>query len=136
MQKSCNILSYHQATGGRYRALPCIMEQPTLSEIYRLLTAHVDDSKKDRHEMNEKLDAIQTQVIKTNGRVNRLEEDNTASKGHIDSLRLWRNLLIGGGIVISALGIMFLKLYESNVINKAAEIAVSKLEAKYEIQIK
>lgn len=106
------------------------MENPTLSEIYRLLTSHVEDSKKDRHEMNEKLDTIQMQVIKTNGRVTRLEEDNTASKGHIDSLRLWRNLLIGGGIVISVAGMAFLKLYEQKVINEAADVALSKLEDK------
>ena len=109
------------------------MQEPTLSEIYRLLTSHVAESKSDRDEMKQDLTSIKEQTIKTNGRVNQLEKDSAAYQGHIDSLRLWRNLLIGGGIVISVCGIAFLKLYEESVINKSTEKAVSALEERYDL---
>jgi len=112
------------------------MQEPTLSEIYRLLTSHVAESKSDRDEMKQDLSSIKEQTIKTNGRVNQLEKDSATYQGHIDSLRLWRNLLIGGGIVISVAGMAFLKMYEESVINKSAEKAVTTLEAKYDIQVK
>lgn len=119
------------------------MQEPTLSEIYRSLDAHIKASTQNYADIknilsgqNEKLEKIEIQTVKTNGRVTRLEEDNTANKGHVDSLRLWRNLLVGGGIVISALGMAFLKLYETSVVDKASAKVVAELEAKYEVTIK
>ena len=113
------------------------MQEPTLSEIYRKLLDHVSASSQNYSEIkellkgqNDKLEAIEIQTVKTNGRVNRLEEDNSVVKNHVDSLRLWRNLLIGGGIVISACGIAFLKLYEDSVIRKSSENVIAELEIK------
>lgn len=112
------------------------MQEPTLSEIYRLLTSHVIESKEDRNTMKNDLSSIKEQTIKTNGRVNQLEKDSGEYKTHIDSLRLWRNLLIGGGIVIAGSGIAFLKLYEQSVIDKASAKVVADIEYKYDIEIK
>jgi len=119
------------------------MQEPTLSEIYRKLLDHVSASSQNYSEIkellkgqNDKLEAIEIQTVKTNGRVNRLEEDNSVVKNHVDSLRLWRNLLIGGGIVISACGIAFLKLYEDSVIRKSSENVIAELENNYTIEVK
>lgn len=119
------------------------MQEPTLSEIYRKLSDHIVVSAQNYSDIkgilgaqNEKLEKIEIQTVKTNGRVNILERDNEANKGHVDSLRLWRNLLIGGGIVISIAGIAFLKLYEASVIEKASEKVIADLESKYTLEIK
>lgn len=116
------------------------MKEPTLSEIYRLLTSHVNESKEDRDSMKEDLTSIKEQTIKTNGRVNQLEKDSANYNLHIDSLRLWRNLLIGGGIVISGIGIatitLFLTTYKKNLIYETSEQVVTALEEKYNIIIK
>ena len=119
------------------------MQEPTLSEISRKLDTHIasslqnyQDIKEILNGQNNKLEQIEIQTVKTNGRVNRLEEDSKTYQGHIDSLRLWRNLLIGGGIVISACGIAFLKLYEESVIQKASDNVIAKLESTYSIEVK
>lgn len=130
------------------------MTDPTLSEISRKLDTHIESSiqgYKDIKDIlkgqNEKLEKIEIQTVKTNGRVNRLEEDHgklvnsyEASRKHIDSLRLWRNLLIGGGIVIGSIGIatitLFLTTYRKNLIYETSEQVVSTIEAKYDINIK
>lgn len=119
------------------------MQEPTLSEIYRKLETHISASSQNYSDIkeilkgqNEKLEKIEIQTVKTNGRVNRLEEDSSVGKGHLDSLRLWRNLLVGGGIVIAACGIAFLKLYEQSVIAKASDEVVATLEEKYNLEIK
>lgn len=119
------------------------MEGPTLSEISRKLDTHIESSLQNSKDIkdilrgqNEKLEKIEIQTVKTNGRVNRLEEDNTVTKAHLDSLRLWRNLLIGGGIVIAACGVAFLKLYQESVIRDSADEVVAQLGAKYDLNIK
>lgn len=118
-------------------------EEPTLSEIYRKLIDHISASSQNYSDIkgilrgqDTKLEKIEIQTVKTNGRVNQLEKDYPTVHEHIDSLRLWRNLLIGGGIVLSALGIGFLKLYQESVINSSAEKVVSLLESKYNLEIK
>ena len=119
------------------------MQEPTLSEIYRKLSDHIISSSQSYSDIkgilkgqDEKLEKIEIQTVKTNGRVNSLEKDNDVTKSHLDSLRLWRNLLIGGGIVISIGGIAFLKLYEASVIEKASNQVLADLEANYNIEIK
>lgn len=123
------------------------MQEPTLSEIYRKLDSHIESSIQNSKDIkailnaqNEKLEKIEIQTVKTNGRVNRLEEDNTTSKGHLDSLRLWRNLLVGGGVVIAAIGIgvvtLFMTLYKKDLIYETSKQVVTILEEKYDIQIK
>lgn len=123
------------------------MQEPTLSEIYRKLDSHIESSIQNSKDIkailnaqNEKLEKIEIQTVKTNGRVNCLEEDNTTSKGHLDSLRLWRNLLVGGGVVIAAIGIgvvtLFMTLYKKDLIYETSKQVVTILEEKYEIQIK
>lgn len=123
------------------------MQEPTLSEISRKLDTHISSSLQNSVDIkdilrgqNEKLEKIEIQTIKTNGRVNRLEEDNGASKGHIDSLRLWRNLLVGGGVVVGAIGIatitLFLTTYRKNLIYETSNSVVAELERKYDIDIK
>lgn len=123
------------------------MQDPTLSEIYRKLLDHITASTQNYSDIkdilkgqNGKLEKIEIQTIKTNGRVNRLEEDSGSSKGHIDSLRLWRNLLIGGGIVIAGIGVatitLFLTTYRTNLIYETSKSVVAELETKYEIGIK
>lgn len=123
------------------------MQEPTLSEISRKLDTHIVSSLQNSQDIkdilrsqNEKLEKIEIQTIKTNGRVNQLEKDNGSSKEHIDSLRLWRNLLVGGGIVLGAVGIatitLFLTTYRTNIIYETANVVVSELEAKYNISIK
>ena len=62
------------------------------------------------------------------------------SKGHLDSLRLWRNLLIGGGIVIASIGIatitLFLTTYRTNLIYETANTVIAELQDKYDVTIK
>ena len=123
------------------------MQEPTLSEIYRKLDSHIESSIQNSKDIkailnsqNEKLEKIEIQTVKTNGRVNRLEEDNTTSKGHLDSLRLWRNLLVGGGVVIAAIWVgvvtLFMTLYKKDLIYETSKQVVTILEEKYDIQIK
>ena len=123
------------------------MQEPTLSEIYRKLDSHIESSIQNSKDIkailnsqNEKLEKIEIQTVKTNGRVNRLEEDNTTSKGHLDSLRLWRNLLVGGVVVIAAIWVgvvtLFMTLYKKDLIYETSKQVVTILEEKYDIQIK
>lgn len=123
------------------------MQEPSLAEINRNLNSHINaslenykDIKNILKDQNEKLEKIEIQTIKTNGRVNQLEKDCNESKGHVDSLRLWRNLLVGGGVVLSAIGIavvtLFLTTYRSNLIYETSEQVVTALEEKYNIIIK
>jgi hypothetical protein len=123
------------------------MQEPSLAEINRNLNSHISasienykDIKNILKEQNEKLEKIEIQTIKTNGRVNQLEKDCNDSKGHVDSLRLWRNLLVGGGIVLAGIGIatitLFLTTYRENLIYETSEQVVNTLEEKYNILIK
>lgn len=123
------------------------MQEPTLSEIYRKLNDHIiastanySDIKEILKDQNGKLEKIEVQTIKTNGRVNQLEKDSSTYQGHIDSLRLWRNLLIGGGVVISGIGIatitLFLTTYKQNLIYQTSKQVIGELESRYDINIK
>lgn len=123
------------------------MQEPTLSEISRKLDTHIESSLKNSHDImdilksqNEQLKNIEIQTVKTNGRVNQLEKDSSSYQGHIDSLRLWRNLLVGGGIVLGGIGIatitLFLTTYKKNLIYETSEQVVTLLEEKYDLNIK
>lgn len=111
------------------------MEEPTNSELYRGIV----DIKEMVKDHGVKLESIETQTVKTNGRVNQLESDCDDLKQHVDSLRLWRNLLIGGGIVISAIGIgtatILMTVYKQNLVNETAEKVITLLENKYTVTI-
>lgn len=123
------------------------MQEPTLSEISRKLDTHIGASLQNSQDIkdilkaqNEKLEKIEIQTVKTNGRVNQLEKDASESKGYLDSLRLWRNLLVGGGVVLAAIGIatitLFLTTYRKNLVYETSSNVLSELEAKYDIIIK
>lgn len=123
------------------------MQEPTLSEISRKLDTHITSSLQNYQDIkeilkgqNNKLEQIEIQTVKTNGRVNRLEEDSKIYHSHTDSLRLWRNLLVGGGIVIAAIGIgtitLFLTTYRTNLVYETANAVISELQDKYDIGIK
>lgn len=129
-------------------------EEPlTIGEIGRRLDAHIKSSTHNSNEIkgilqaqNKKLESIEIQTTKTNGKVIGLQEVAIDLKnmiaihsGHIDSLRLWRNLLIGGGVVISAIGIatitLFLTTYKKNIIYETSEQVVAVIEDKYDLEI-
>ena len=48
----------------------------------------------------------------------------------VDSLKLWQRLVIGGGIVVVAVGALFAKLYIQDISRKTVETALSERQLK------
>lgn len=67
------------------------------------------------------LERIETQTMKTNGRVNKLE--------------LWRNIIIGGGLVIMACGTLFARLYVQDIARTTAEQVVQNINSNWDVKI-